>query len=124
MLSVNMDEGNAIALLEAGHGLARTDLEAVCRVVDPYLRKAGRLNGLIIRAPARGDWDSFAALASHLRFAMDRHRAITRIALVTDADASGVAQRIAPHFVNAKIKTYPAAKLEQARTWLLAGACN
>lgn len=124
MLSVNMDECNAIALLEAGNGLALTDFEAAARVVDPYLKRKGRLNGLIIRAPAHADWDAFAALTPHLRFAMDQHRAITRIALVTDADASGVVRRIAPHFVNAKIKIYPAAKLENARGWILADIYN
>jgi hypothetical protein len=55
---------------------------------------------------------------------MDQHRALTRIALVSDADASGVARRIAPHFVNAKIKLYPAAKLAQARDWILADVYN
>ncbi len=124
MLSVNVDENDAIALLEAGDALAQTDFEAAGRAVDPYLKRKGRLNGLIIRAPGRGDWDAFAALAPHLRFALDQHRAITRIALVTDADASGVAPRIAPHFVNAKIKTYPAARLESAREWILAERYN
>jgi hypothetical protein len=124
MLSVNMDEGNAIALLEAGAGLAQKDFEAAARVVDPYIRKKGRLNGLIIQAPAGEDWYSFATLASHLRFALDQHRAITRIALVTDADAAGVVRRIAPHFVNAKIKIYPRAKFENARGWILAETYN
>ena len=124
MLSVNMDEGNAIAVFEAGAGLGQADLEAAARVVDPYLRKNGRLNGLIIRAPGHEDWDAFAAMATRLRFVMDQHRAITRIALVTDADAAGVARRIAPHFVNAKIKVYPDAKLEHARAWILAETYN
>lgn len=124
MLSVNMDEGNAIAVLETGAGLGQADLEAAARVVDPFLRKRGRLNGLIVRAPGAEDWDAFAAMASRLRFAMDQHRAITRIALVTDADASSVAPRIAPHFVNAKIKIYPDAGLEHARAWILAETYN
>lgn len=124
MLSVNMDEKNAIALIEAGDAPARRDFEAAARVVDPYIRKRGRLNGLIIQAPASSSWDSFATMAPHLRFAMDHHRAITRIALVTDADASGVARRIAPHFVNAKIKIYPSAKLENAHAWILAETRN
>jgi hypothetical protein len=124
MLSVNMDERNAIALLEAGDTLAQADFETAARVVNPYLKRQGRLNGLIIRAPAHADWDMFAAMAPRLRFAMDQHRAITRIALVTDADASGVVRRIALHFVNAKIKIYPAAKLESARAWILADGYN
>jgi hypothetical protein len=39
-------------------------------------------------------------------------RATTRVVLVAGADASGVARRIAPHFVNAKIMAHPAAKPE------------
>lgn len=124
MLSVNVNESDAIALLEAGDTLARADLEEAARVVDPYLKRRGKLNGLIIRAPGREGWNTFADLASHLRFTMDQHRAITRIALVTDADASAVAGRIAPHFVNAKIKIYPGAGLENARAWILADAFN
>ncbi len=124
MLSVNVNENDAIALLEAGDTLARTDLEQAARVVDPYLKRKGKLNGLIIRAPGRAGWNTFADLASHLRFTMDQHRAITRIALVTDTDASAVAGRIAPHFVNAKIKIYPDAGLEKARAWILADAFN
>ncbi|MBK9131405.1 MAG: STAS/SEC14 domain-containing protein [Gammaproteobacteria bacterium] len=124
MLSVNVNESDAIALLEAGDTLARTDLEAAARVVDPYLKRKGKLNGLIIRAPGHEGWNAFAALAQHLRFTMDQHRSITRIALVTDADASRVAGRIAPHFVNAKIKIYPDARLESARAWILADVLN
>lgn len=55
---------------------------------------------------------------------MHRHRATTRVALVAGADASGVARRIAPYFVNAKIMAHPAANPEQARTRTLAGAYN
>lgn len=124
MLSVNVNESDAIALLEAGDTLARTDLEAAARVVDPYLKRKGKLNGLIIRAPGREGWNAFTALVQHLRFTMDQHRSITRIALLTDADASQVASRIAPHFVNAKIKIYPDAKLENARAWILADVLN
>ncbi|MCC6207242.1 MAG: STAS/SEC14 domain-containing protein [Gammaproteobacteria bacterium] len=124
MLSVEVNESDAIALLETGATLAQADLEAAARVVDPYLKRKGKLNGLIIRAPGHVDWDAFATLAPLLRFTMDQHRSITRIALVTDSDASRVAGRIAPHFVNAKIKIYPNAKLEYAREWILADVYN
>jgi len=116
MLSRNMDECNAIAPLAAGHGLARTDFEAAARIVDSDPRKKGRLNGPIIRLPASGDWDAFAAMASHLLLAPDRCRAIAHLALVTDAGASGAARRSAPRFVAANIKTCAAAIPARARS--------
>ena len=106
MLSVKIDEVNGVAMLEPNGPLSKNDFESAAQVIDPYITKTGRLNGLIIHTQSFPGWDSFAALSSHLRFVKEHHKKISRIALVTDSAIGNLAEPVASHFVNAEIKLF------------------
>ncbi len=118
MLSVKFDEANGIAILEPDGALSKGDFELAAKIIDPYINKTGRLNGLIIHTKSFPGWDSFAALSSHLRFVKDHHRKISRVAISTDSVVGNFAEAVASHFVNAEIKLFSFQELEPARNWV------
>jgi hypothetical protein len=117
MLSVNIDEEAGIAILEPGSPLTQSDFESVANVVDPYIEKAGQLNGLIIHAKSFPGWDSFAALFTHLRFVKEHHKKISHVAFSTDSVVGNLAEVIASHFVSAEVKSFSYQEIEKARIW-------
>ena len=121
MLSVKIDEINGIAILEPGGALSKSDFESAAAIIDPYIEKTGRLNGLIIHVEHFPGWDSFAALSAHLRFVREHHKEISRVALSTDSAIGNFAEPIASHFVNAEIKVFPFQELAAAREWVTSG---
>ena len=118
MLSVEIDEVNGIAILEPDGPLSKGDFELAAKIIDPYINKAGRLNGLIIHTKSFPGWDSFAALSSHIRFVKDHHKKISRVAISTDSVVGNFAEAVASHFVNAEIKLFSFQELEEARSWV------
>ncbi len=118
MLSVTIDEERGIAVFQPDGALSKSDFEGAAKIVNAFLEKNGRLNGLIIHVEHFPGWDSFAALAAHLTFIQDHHKKIARIAFVTDSLLGSFADVIGSHFVSAEIKSFAFAELETALAWI------
>ena len=118
MLSVQIDEGKGIALLEPDGPLSADDFTSAAKIIDPWIEKNGKLNGLIIHSTSFPGWESFAALSSHLIFVKEHHEKITRVALVMDSTVADVAEKLARHFVKAEIKVFPYQDIEEAKLWV------
>ncbi len=121
MLNVNLNEKQGIAILEPDGKLSENDFISAGKLIDPYIEKAGQLNGIIIHVESFPGWDSFAALMSHLKFVQEHHKKITCIALVTDSPVGSFAERIVSHFVRAEIKNFKFNELEAAKEWIING---
>lgn len=121
MIEHNLDKTNGILLLRPKAALTESDFQNISAAVDPYIRDHGKLDGLIIEAPGFPGWDSLGAMSAHFRFLKDHHRAIKRVALVTDSAMGNAAQRLASHFVSAEIRHFAAGQLEAAKQWVMAG---
>lgn len=122
MLHVNLFEAEGIAVLEPDGELSAGDFGAAAGVIDPYIEKHGKLNGLVIHVSSFPGWDSFAALVTHLKFVRQHHRQVTRVAFATDSAIAGFAENIASHFVNAELKGFAFDELEAAKSWVQGGA--
>jgi SpoIIAA-like len=118
MLSVKLDKKRGIAVLEPKGALSKKDFERAAGVIDPYLEKAARLNGLIIHTRNFPGWASFAGLVSHLTFVKAHHKKVKRIALCTDSALGNVARLFAPHFISAKVRLFPYEEFDAAGTWV------
>ncbi len=118
MLSVEIDEGIGVAILQPNGELTAEDFTSAARVIDPYLESNGNLKGIVIHVESFPGWDSFAALAAHLKFVRDHHRRISRIAFATDSPVGAVAEAIASHFVSAEIRDFSFAELGAAKQWV------
>jgi hypothetical protein len=101
--------------------LEKEDFERLAKEVDPFPESKGKLAGLMICAKSFPGWESFAALASHLKFVADHHRRIERIAAVTDSEFLKIVPRIASHFVQAKIEHFDFEENDRALAWLETG---
>ena len=117
MLKIEVDEAAGIAVLEPKSALSEADFRAAASAIDPLIEQGG-LKGLIILARSFPGWDSFGALATHLRFVRDHHEHVRRVALVTDSRVGNLAKNLAKHFVSADIKRFPYAEVDAARQWI------
>ncbi|MBU8902017.1 MAG: STAS/SEC14 domain-containing protein [Victivallales bacterium] len=118
MLNVHLDEEKGIVSLEPIGKLSKDDFAAFAAIIDPYIEKTGKLNGLIIHVKSFPGWDSFAALVRHLKFIKNHHQKVSCVAFVTDSPIGNFAEHVASHFINATIKHFSFDRLEDARKWI------
>lgn len=121
MLTVNLDRKNGIAILEPDAELSEADFKSAAGIIDPYIAKAGKLNGIIIHAKSFPGWDSFAAFITHLKFIKEHHRKVSHVAFATDTPIAGLAEHVASHFISAKIKRFSFGEMEKAKKWITGG---
>jgi len=122
MLSVVVDASSGIAILEPQGALSKDDFVRAAKAIDPQIRNAGQLNGIVVRIRAFPGWESFGALASHLRFIKGHHRKIGRVALCTDSKLGVVAPRIGRHFVKADVRGFRSSEFDAAKAWAAGGS--
>ena len=118
MLTHELLRDKGILLIRPSGAIQAGDFESVAKVVDPYIEQKGGLRGVLIEAAGFPGWDSFAALVSHLRFVRDHHRAIAKIAAVSDSAILSIAPHIAKHFVKAEFRHFDGNQREAALAWL------
>jgi hypothetical protein len=121
MIEHNLDAVNSILVVRPQSALEAADFAQLAKTVDPHIEKTGGLAGLIVEARAFPGWESFGALAAHIRFVREHHKRIRRVAVVTDSAIGNVAEKLASHFVAAEIRRFKAGELEAARQWILGG---
>ena len=119
MLDYTLDTTRSILHLRPGAALTQEDFARLAKSVDPQIEKTGGLAGIIVDAAKFPGWDSFGALAAHLRFVREHHKKVKKIAIVTDSALGNVGEKLASHFVAAEIKHFPAGQAEAARSWIL-----
>ncbi len=122
MLNINLDENNSIAILTPEGELTEDDFKHATEIIDPYIKKSGKLKGIIIHVKSFPGWDSFSSLLSHLKFIKEHHRLVSYVAFVTDSPVGALAENIAGHFVSAEIKSFSFDMLEKAVDWISSDA--
>ena len=118
MLTVTLDTDNHIAQLEPVEVLETADFVSAASLIDPLIEESGALKGLIIRVDHFPGWDSFGALASHLKFVRDHHRLIAKVAVVTDSEVLSLLPVFASHFVKANVKHFKGDEEAKALAWI------
>ena len=120
MLDHELRREEGLLVIRPRGPLQADDFTALATVVDPYIEAHGKLRGIMLEASSFPGWDSFAALASHLRFVRDHHRLVGKIAAVSDSPVFSVAPQLASHFVKAEIRHFPVKDRDAALAWLRA----
>ena len=119
MLKVELNEATGIAILKPDGALSEKDFIYASSVIDPYIEKAGKLNGLIISTRKFPGWESFGSLIKHFKFIKEHHKKLSHVAIVTDSVLGDFAERIVTHFVSAEIKHFAFDELSKAQSWIL-----
>ena len=122
MIEYDLDTAHSILQVRPKSALGKNDFVELAKAVDPQIEGGGDLAGLIINAPAFPGWDSFGAMVTHFRFVRDHQKYIKKVAVVTDSHLGDVAERLASHFVSAKIRHFSGEQIEQARQWIINGS--
>lgn len=120
MLDPALDRDDGILHLRPRGRLSKADFEQIALLVDPFIRETGGLRGLIIETANFPRWTDLPAMVQHLRFVRDHHRAISRVALVTDSLVGDIARHLAGHFVSAQIRQFGARERDAAWAWVAA----
>jgi hypothetical protein len=119
MLKVELNEATGIAILIPDGALSEKDFIYAASVIDPYIEKSGKLNGLIINTRKFPGWESFGSLIKHFKFVKDHHKKLSHVAIVTDSVLGDFAEIIVTHFVSAEIKHFAFDELIKAQSWVL-----
>ena len=118
MMTVEIDEQAGVAIIRPGERLTAADFDSIGSIVDPYIEREGQLNGLIIATRRFPGWDSFGSLCTHLRFVREHHKKIGCVAFATDSVIGDLAEKVASHFVNAEIRKFSFAEIDEAKAWI------
>ena len=118
MIKADLNRDKSILHARPSGPLEAADFDRLAALVDPYIAKKGELGGLIIEAKEFPGWKNLAGMLRHFRFVRNHHRKIRRVALVTDARLGKIAERLARHFVAAKVKRFPAEHVGEAKRWI------
>jgi hypothetical protein len=105
-------------LIEPDGPLSRDDFDAIARHIDPVIEAGGQLDGLIIKTRSFPGWESLGGLIEHFRFVRDHHRAIQRVALVTDTPLANLLPAIVGHFVSAEVRQFNFDDDDDAIEWM------
>ena len=119
MLNVQLNEKESIVTLIPDGALSENDFQLATTIIDPFIEKSGKLNGIIIYVETFPGWDSFAALSTHLKFVNEHHKKVSCVAFVTNSLLGGLAEHIASHFVSAQVKSFSYNALDDAKEWIL-----
>lgn len=119
MLEISLDDKSKIAILKPNGALSQDDFKEVTRVINPFIEKVGKINGVIIYTESFPGWDSFMGLLEHLKFIKEHHKKISYVAFVTDSTVGKFAEDIGNHFVSAEVKNFSFNELEDAKRWIL-----
>lgn len=117
MINIHIPDSE-IAEVEVEGALGSEDFAHVRNTIDAYINEHDRVPNLLINMRKLAYWNSPRALQDHFRLVRDHHKRVQKVAVVGDNPLLAVLPELADHFVKARIRRFPHAKLEQARAWL------
>ena len=118
MLNYDFRFDEQILVLNPEGPLEAADFVTLAEVVDTYLKRQGKLRGILIHADAFPGWKDFGAFLAHLKFVRGHHRRIEKVAVVADGAFAGIMPAIAGHFIHAEVHHFDAACMDAALIWL------
>jgi len=118
--TIAKDEG--IVLIAPSGPITRSDLEALTRDVDDYIRQQGTIRGLIVHTRTFPRWRDPGSFLKDMQFVIDHQRKIRRVASVTDSRLLMIVHGIAGRVFAPEIRYFPYGDLEAARKWIREGS--
>ena len=109
-------------LIEPDGALSRDDFDAIAQHIDPLIEAGGQLDGLIIKTRSFPGWENLGGLIEHFRFVRNHHRAIHRVALVTDTALASLLPAMVSHFVSAEVRQFDFDDEDDAIEWMQSSA--
>ena len=118
MIFYDLDENSGVLTVRPQGKLEAKDFLTISEVVDPFIKKKGGLNGIIIVTKKFPGWEDFKGMIEHIEFVRNHHRKISKVAIVTDSKIADVAESLGKHFIKASIKHFSFEEFESAKRWI------
>jgi len=118
MITYRILEGEGIVVIEPSGPITRSDLEALTRDVDNYVRQKGMIRGMIIHTRSFPRWHDPGAFLKDMKFVFAHQRKIQRVASVTDSKLLFIVHSIARHLFSPQIRHFSYGEMEAALTWI------
>lgn len=117
MLDTEIDEKNNLFIVTPKGTVSEADFEGLGDRVNDYINHNDKAPGIVLDAAGLPHWKNAAALFAHLKLVGDHHKLISKVALVSDSTTLSVMPALVDLFLDAKIRHFPQANLEKAKTW-------
>jgi len=122
MLHLELLRARNILIVAPDGPLQKADFEHLAKKINPVIASKGKLTGLLIYVKTFPGWRNLRAFVAHLKFVVDHHRQIERIAAVTSSKNLKAMTRIAGYFVKPDVKHFDLEQETQALVWLETGS--
>ncbi len=99
--------------------LTEEDFALMAKIVDPVIKRRGRLEGLLIDARGFEGWDDAKALLTHIRFVNAHVDKVARIAAIGDQWWLNAAEAIIDPAFGTPVRVFLTKQADEARAWLL-----
>jgi len=106
-----------VVVVEAADPLRAQDVAELATVIDGWLTEHASLHGLVLHATTFPGWENVEGLVAHLRFVLEHHKRIEKVALAVDGTLAAVAARLAEHVVHAEVRGFGNSDLDAAIAW-------
>lgn len=106
-----------VVVVEATDPLRVQDVQELAGVIDGWLGEHAGLHGLVLHAAAFPGWENIEGLVAHLRFVLEHHKQIDRIAVAADGRIAVAGSQLAEHVVHAEVRRFGYADLDAAIAW-------
>ena len=118
MIAYRIFEDECIVIIEPSGRITRSDLDALTRDVDSYIRQRGTIPGMIIETRSFPRWHDLSAFLKDMIFVFAHQRKIQRVASVTDSRLLFIVHRIAHHVLSPDIGHFSYGDKEAALQWI------
>jgi hypothetical protein len=118
MITYKISQEDGIVIIEPSGPIRRSDLEALTRDVDNYIRQKGMIKGMIICTRWFPRWHDLGAFIKDMVFVFTHQRKIQRIASVTDSNLLMIVHSIARRVFSPELKHFSYGDTEAAIKWI------
>ncbi|MCJ7618319.1 MAG: STAS/SEC14 domain-containing protein [Desulfobacterales bacterium] len=118
MISCNLDRQKALLHVRPTGPLSKEDFNELTHIVDPFIKEASGLAGLILEIAHFPGWEDLGSVIRHFRFVRDHYKKVKKAAVVTDSPIGNAAEHITSHFLSSQIKHFSAGDLKEAKLWI------
>lgn len=118
MLNVMLNGKDLIVTLVPKNDLGQNDFEVASKIIDTFIQKHEKINGIIVSCEELLSWDTFVSLISHLKFINQYEKKVPYISIVCDEANESVLNAFAQHFTNSVMEKFSCDSIFQANAWI------
>lgn len=120
-IQCSVDDKHGIMVLEPDQqqALSEDDFEYVSKVLNDYVKEHDNLKGILISTRKFPGWQGIGAMFSHMKFAGNAQKNVSRVAVVTNSVLGSFADHVVDHLIKADVRQFDYDQRDQAMEWLI-----